>query len=92
MDPIYLINLILCIIIVVFGCLGFKKAKDKWPLYIAISFGLFGLSHLLTLLGLKEALTGFLIAIRTIAYLLVIYTLYRVAFRKIARGKGRRKG
>ena len=82
MDPIYLVNLILCITIVVFGCLGFKKTKDKWPLYIAISFGLFGLSHLLTLLGLREALTGFLIAIRTGAYLLVAYTLYRVAFRK----------
>ena len=82
MDPIYLVNLILCIIIVVFGYLGFKKAKDTWPIYIAIGFGLFGLSHLLTLLGLKETLTGFLIAIRTIAYLLVIYTLYRVAFKK----------
>ena len=82
MDPITLVNLILCIIIVVFGCVGFRKAKDKWPLYIAISFGLFGLSHLLTLLGLKETLTGFLIGIRTVAYLLVIYTLYRVAFRK----------
>ena len=82
MDPIYLVNLILCIIIVAFGYLGFRKAKDMWPLYIAISFGLFGLSHLLTLLGLKEALTGFLIAIRTIAYLLVVYTLYRVAFKK----------
>ena len=82
MDPIYLVNLILCIIILVFGYLGFKKAKDTWPIYIAISFGLFGLSHLLTLLGLKEMLTGFLIAIRTIAYLLVIYTLYRVAFKK----------
>jgi len=82
MDPIYLVNLILCVIIVVFGYLGFKKAKHTWPLYIAVAFGLFGLSHLLTLLGLKEALTGFLIAIRTIAYLLVVYTLYRVAFKK----------
>ena len=82
MDTIYLINLILCVVIVVFGCLGFKKAKGVWPLYIAIAFGLFGLSHLLTLLGLKEALIGFLIAIRTIAYLLVIYTVYRVAFKR----------
>lgn len=82
MDTITLVNLILCVIIVVFGCVGFKKAKDKWPLYIAISFGLFGLSHLLTLLGLKDALTVFLIGIRTVAYLLVIYTVYRIAFRK----------
>ncbi len=82
MDTITLVNLILCIIIVVLGCVGFKKVKDKWPLYIAITFGLFGLSHLLTLLGLKETLEGFLIAIRTVAYLLVIYTVYRVAFKK----------
>ena len=82
MDTMTLVNLILCIIIVVFGCVAFKKAKDKWPLYIAISFGLFGLSHLLTLLGLKDTLEAFLIGIRTVAYLLVIYTVYRVAFRK----------
>ena len=82
MDTITLVNLILCVIIVVLGCVGFKKAKDTWPLYIAITFGLFGLSHLLTLLGLKDTLEAFLIAIRTIAYLLVIYTVYRVAFKK----------
>ena len=82
MDPITLVNLILCIIIVIFGCIGLNRTKERWPLYIAISFGLFGLSHLLTLLGLKEELTGFLIAIRTIAYLLVVYTLYRVAFKR----------
>ena len=82
MDTITLVNLILCIVIVVFGCVGFKKAGERWPLYIAVTFGLFGLSHLLTLLGLKETLEAFLIAIRTIAYLLVIYTVYRVAFKK----------
>jgi hypothetical protein len=81
-DTITLVNLILCIVIVVFGCVGFKRAGEKWPLYIAITFGLFGLSHLLTLLGLKETLEAFLITIRTIAYLLVVYTVYRVAFKK----------
>jgi hypothetical protein len=81
-DTITLVNLILCIVIVVFGCVGFKRAGEKWPLYIAITFGLFGLSHLLTLLNLKETLEPFLITIRTIAYLLVIYTVYRVAFKK----------
>jgi len=85
MDTITLVNLILCIAIVVLGCVGFRKTKDRWPLYIAISFGLFGLSHLLTLLGLKDTLEAFLITIRTIAYLLVLYTVYRVAFRKQAK-------
>jgi hypothetical protein len=82
MDAITLVNLILCVIIVVLGCVGYGKAKDKWPLYIAIAFGLFGVSHLLTLLGLKDTLEAFLIAIRTIAYLVVIYTVYQVAFKK----------
>ena len=82
MDTITLVNLILCIAIVVFGCVGFRKTKDKWALYIAISFGLFGLSHLLTLLGFKDTLENFLIGIRTVAYLLVLYTVYLVAFRK----------
>ena len=82
MDPITLVNLILCIIIVVFGFIGYRKSKDAWPLYIAISFGLFGLSHLFTILGLKPTLTTFLIVIRTIAYLLVVYTVYRVALKK----------
>jgi hypothetical protein len=90
MDTITLVNLILCIAIVVFGCVGFKRAKDKWPLYIAISFGLFGLSHLLTLLGFKETLETFLIGIRTVAYLLVLYTVYQVAF-TIARGRGQQQ-
>jgi uncharacterized membrane protein len=81
-DTISLVNLILCVIIVVLGCVGFKRTKDKWPLYIAITFGLFGLSHLLTLLGFKDTLEAFLIAIRAIAYLLVVYTVYRVAFKK----------
>jgi len=82
LDPIYLTNLILCVIILVLGIIGYKKRGDKTPLYIGIAFGLFGVSHLLTLLDLKETLTTFLIVIRTLAYLLVAFTLYRVAFKR----------
>ncbi|HLA28111.1 MAG TPA: hypothetical protein VJZ49_09480 [Syntrophales bacterium] len=82
MDIVVLINLILCALIVVFGVVGFKKSKDTLPLFIAISFGLFGIAHLLTLLELTEGITGLLIAIRTLAYLLVLYIVYRAAFRK----------
>ena len=80
-DPIYATNLILCVIILVFGYIGYKRSGDLSPLLIGIAFGLFGLSHLATLLGLKQTLTTALIVIRTIAYLMVVYTLYRVAFR-----------
>ena len=82
MDPIILTNLILCVVILILGCIGYCKTKDIMPLLVGIAFGLFGVSHLMTLLGLREALTTFLIVIRTIAYLLVLSALYRIAFRK----------
>jgi len=49
------------------------------PLLVGIAFGLFALSHLATLLGFREAWETFLIALRTLAYLLVIYALLRLA-------------
>jgi hypothetical protein len=79
-DPITTVNLILCIIILVFGVIGARRSGKAFPLYIGIAFGLFGLSHLLTILGLKDALSGLLIVVRTAAYLLVAFALYRVAF------------
>ena len=81
-DPIYVINLILCVIILIFGIVGWRKAGKMFPLYIGIAFGLFGLSHLSTILGLKEGLETGLIIIRTLAYLLVAFALYEVAFKK----------
>ena len=82
LDPIYLTNLVLCIVILVLGWLGCKKSGDKSPLLIGIAFGLFGISHLATLLGLKETLTVFLIVIRTLAYLTVAFSLYRIALKR----------
>ncbi len=79
-DPIYVVNLILCIVILTFGLMGWRRSGKKFPLYIGIAFGLFGLSHLATLLGLKSSLSAILIVVRTLAYLLVAFTLYQTAF------------
>jgi hypothetical protein len=81
-DTITFINLVLCIVILVFGLIGWQRSKNLIPLYIAIAFGLFGLSHLATLLSLKDALSTVLIIIRLLAYLLVTYAVYLMAFRK----------
>jgi hypothetical protein len=81
-DTITFINLVLCIAILVFGLIGWQRSKMLMPLYIAIAFGLFGLSHLATLLSLKVVLNTFLIVIRLLAYLLVTYAVYLMAFRK----------
>jgi hypothetical protein len=77
LDPIYIINLALCIIIFALGFLGYKKGGNRIPLYVGIAFGLFGISHLTTILGFKDALEAALIVIRTIAYLTVIVALYK---------------
>lgn len=76
-DPIYAMNLVLCIIILILGYWGYKKSGDTVPLYIGAAFGLFDISHLATLLALKETLTSVLIIIRTIAYLTVIFALHK---------------
>jgi uncharacterized membrane protein (UPF0136 family) len=81
-DTITFINLVLCIVILVFGIIGWQRSKNLVPLYIAIAFGLFGLSHLATLLILNTSLNVLLIIIRLAAYLLVTYTVYLMAFRK----------
>ena len=79
-DPIYVTNLILCIIIFVFGLIGYQRSKSVFPLYIAIAFGLFGVSHLCTILGLKPTLKVPLIVIRLLAYLIVVFAVYKAAF------------
>lgn len=77
-DPITAVNLVLCVVIVVIGSYGYMRKKDKLALYIAISFGLFGVSHLATLLGLKDLLTTPLIVVRTLGYLTVIFALVTI--------------
>ena len=77
LDPIYMVNLTLCLIILALGYLSYKKSKDMIPLYVGIAFGCFGISHLSILLGLKVTLEYVLIIIRTIGYLLVIFALYK---------------
>jgi uncharacterized membrane protein YhfC len=79
-DPIYIINVVLCAIILVFGLIGWHQSKKSFPLYIGIAFGLFGISHLATIFGLKTALEVPLIVIRILAYLIVAFTVYKMAF------------
>ncbi|MBI5679772.1 MAG: hypothetical protein HZC47_02615 [Methanobacterium sp.] len=80
-DPVTIVNLIFCIIIVILGYAGYKKMDNTFPLYIGAAFGLFGISHLAVILGYASSEAG-LVIIRGFAYLIVIYKLYMVAFKK----------
>jgi glycerol-3-phosphate dehydrogenase len=75
LDPITAVNFVLTIIIFVLGIALYGKKKNVMALYIGIAFGLFAISHLATLLDLAASLTVPLIAIRAIAYIVVILTL-----------------
>lgn len=81
-DPVYIVNLILCIIILIFGLIGFARSRYAISLYIAIAFGLFGLSHLAVLLGISKTLQVPLIYVRILAYLVVVFGVYDTAFGK----------
>lgn len=72
------INTVLCFVILILGILGYVKRRYRLSLAIGVAFGLFGISHIITILGLHGCLTDFLVAIRVIAYLIVAFTLYRV--------------
>lgn len=80
LDPVTVVNLIFCIVIVIFGYWAYKKMENPLPLGIAIAFGLFGISHLAVLLGFQNFEIS-LIVIRTFAYLIVIFVLYNEVFR-----------
>jgi len=79
-DTISFINLILCIVILVFGIISYQRTKSRVALYVGTAFGLFGLTHLGTLLGLNPSLNVAMIIVRTFAYLLVAYAMYLAAY------------
>jgi hypothetical protein len=82
LDPVLMINLALCVVILVMGIWEYTKSKFLLPLYIGIAFGLFGVSHLITLLSMGVAFSGGIIMIRLLAYVLVIFALYQVIDKK----------
>jgi uncharacterized membrane protein (UPF0136 family) len=81
-DTLVFINLVLCIVILVFGIISWQRKRSRVVLYVGTAFGLFGLSHLANLLGLSGTLNVALIVIRTLAYLLVAYALFLAAYSK----------
>lgn len=81
LDPVIIVNLVFCVIIVGLAYIGYRKTDNTIPLYIGASFGLFGISHFATIMGYASSTTA-LVIIRSLAYVIVIYALYCVAYKK----------
>ena len=71
----HIVNTVLCLIIVIFGFLTYKKNRKMLALFVGVAFGIFGVSHIIEMAGLGKSLINVLIAIRSIAYLLVVFAL-----------------
>lgn len=69
------VNFVLAVVIFILGLTLFGRKKNPIALYVGIAFGLFAVSHLVTLLDLAVSLAVPLIIVRTLAYLIVIFAL-----------------
>jgi hypothetical protein len=78
LDTTTIINLVLSVVIVALAIVAYTSKKSRIAMYIGAAFALFGISHLMTLIGLDMALAYVLLIIRTLAYLIVIFALYKV--------------
>lgn len=81
-DPITMVNLLLSVMIFAFGYWGYKKGKSDVAFYVGAAFGLFGISHFVTLLGYGYMMEPALIWIRAFGYMMVAYALYEVSLKK----------
>jgi uncharacterized membrane protein YhfC len=82
MDPVTLVNLILTIAVLIMGIWAYVAVKSRSMLYVGTGFGLFALTHLLTLMGLAASMAMFILIVRILAYLLILYAVYIVIAKK----------
>ena len=62
----------------VLGCLGYVKTKRKSPFFIGVAYGLFGVSHLIRLMGLENTFDFTVRLIRIFGYLIVAAAVFRM--------------
>lgn len=77
-DPVMFLNFILTLAIFIIALIEYLRRKIEFALYLCIAFGLLCVTHLLSILGLDTLLSPVIIVIRPVAYLLIIFALYRV--------------
>ena len=82
MDGLEILYVVFCFIICVFGIWVYSKKKDDVPLYFGIAYGLFTVDRLISLLGLTPSWDILGIVLRIVAYLLILFALYRALVKK----------
>lgn len=80
-DPVSVLNLFFCILIVILGYWAYRQKENVVALYIGLGFGLFGISHIAVLLGSQSSEISLLV-VRSLGYLVVIFAMYKAAFQR----------
>ncbi len=81
MDMIVAMNLAFCIVIVGLGYWGYRLSRKiskvlyLLPAFVGVGFGLFGVSHFVTLIGMAGAFAQALIVVRALGYITVIVSM-----------------
>jgi hypothetical protein len=75
-DPIVVLNLILCVVILLLGYLVYRKRDIISALFIGIAFGIFGVSHLNTLFVPPLFPEVTFVLLRICGYFIVAAALY----------------
>lgn len=70
------INIVLCVIILLLGVVIFSKKQSKLGLLVGISFGLFGISHVMTIFSFGDFYESLIVFVRIMAYVLVIAAMW----------------
>jgi len=76
------VNMVLCLMILVIGCLDYARTKAKTPFHIGVAFGLFAVSHVIVLFGVQGSFTATITLIRVFAYLIVLFSLWDMRSKK----------
>ena len=75
MDYITIMNLTFCVLILILGIKKYNKTGVKLFIFVGLGFTMFGISHIVTLMGYADMLKAALIAVRSAGYVLVIIGL-----------------
>jgi len=75
-------NFVLSLTIFAFGCWAYIRTKNKVPFYIGTAFGLFSLSHLISMVGMEAGLKDTVILVRAFSYFIVLTAIYHMGLTK----------
>ncbi|MDY6916123.1 MAG: hypothetical protein SVM86_07395 [Candidatus Cloacimonadota bacterium] len=78
--PLSIFNIFLCFLVFFWGVTVFICKKKRIGRLIAISFLLFGISHLLNIFDVDTTIVGFvfIVVICSIAYLVIVFGLDKI--------------